>query len=188
MSKQKHLTISDRFYIEQELLQKTSFKTIALTLHKDPTTISKEIQNKRKPVAGKHYSGKCLSCKYWRDCTVHGGDYETILCERSDFCSKSCRRCWKYNPANFCKGYVALKCDCINKFPYVCNSCPSESECRLNHYIYDARHAQKQYELLLSQSRAGINLTPEELQELNSCMQKNSLQLFGPACISGKKH
>ena len=30
MSKQKHLTISDRFYIEQELLQKTSFKTIAL--------------------------------------------------------------------------------------------------------------------------------------------------------------
>ena len=178
MSKQKHLTISDRFYIEQELLQKTSFKTIALTLHKDPTTISKEIQNKRKPVAGKHYSGKCLSCKYWRDCTVHGGDYETILCERSDFCSKSCRRCWKYNPANFCKGYVALKCDCINKFPYVCNSCPSESECRLNHYIYDARHAQKQYELLLSQSRAGINLTPEELQELND--------LISPLILKGQ--
>ncbi|MBE5941783.1 MAG: hypothetical protein E7264_04480 [Lachnospiraceae bacterium] len=35
---QKHLTISDRLYIEQELLQGTSFKAIAKVLHKDPTT------------------------------------------------------------------------------------------------------------------------------------------------------
>lgn len=44
---QKHLTVSDRLYIEQELLQGTSFKTIAQVLHKDPTTISKEIKRAR---------------------------------------------------------------------------------------------------------------------------------------------
>lgn len=44
---QKYLTVSDRLYIEQELLQGTSFKTIAQVLHKDPTTISKEIKRAR---------------------------------------------------------------------------------------------------------------------------------------------
>ena len=33
----KHLTLSDRIYIEQELLQATSFKQIGLMLEKDPT-------------------------------------------------------------------------------------------------------------------------------------------------------
>ena len=44
---QKHLTLSDRIYIEQELIQGSTFKSIALTLHKDPTTISKEVKNNR---------------------------------------------------------------------------------------------------------------------------------------------
>ena len=38
---QKHLTLSDRIYIEQGLLQLMSFKDIAAFLYKDPTTISK---------------------------------------------------------------------------------------------------------------------------------------------------
>ena len=40
---QKHLTLSDRTYIEQELLQKSSFTSIASNLKKDSTTIAKEI-------------------------------------------------------------------------------------------------------------------------------------------------
>ena len=40
---QKHLTLSDRVYIEQELLQGSTFRSIAGILHKDPSTISKEI-------------------------------------------------------------------------------------------------------------------------------------------------
>ena len=39
----RHLTLSDRIYIEQELLQKSTFRSIAAVLHKDPSTISKEI-------------------------------------------------------------------------------------------------------------------------------------------------
>ena len=41
---QKHLTLSDRIYIEQGLLQKMSFREIADFLYKDPSTISKEVQ------------------------------------------------------------------------------------------------------------------------------------------------
>ena len=44
---QKHLTLEDRIYIENELNKGTSFKDIARFLCKDPTTISKEIRAHR---------------------------------------------------------------------------------------------------------------------------------------------
>ena len=37
----------------------------------------------------------------------------------------------------------------------------------LEHYIYNAKKAHRLYEQTLSKSREGINMTPEELQELN---------------------
>ena len=44
---QKHLTLNDRIYIENELAKGTSFKDIAAFLCKDPTTISKEVRAHR---------------------------------------------------------------------------------------------------------------------------------------------
>ena len=42
-----HLTLSDRIFIEQELNQRSTFYSIAKVLHKDPTTISKEVKRSR---------------------------------------------------------------------------------------------------------------------------------------------
>lgn len=44
---QKHLTLNDRIYIENELAKGTPFKDIAAFLCKDPTTISKEVRTHR---------------------------------------------------------------------------------------------------------------------------------------------
>lgn len=44
---QKHLTLNDRIYIENELSKGTTFKDIAAFLCKDPTTISKEVKSRR---------------------------------------------------------------------------------------------------------------------------------------------
>ena len=44
MNTQKHLTLESRNIIEIELGKGTSFRKIARILHKDPTTISKEIR------------------------------------------------------------------------------------------------------------------------------------------------
>ncbi len=44
---QKHLTLDDRIYIQNELSKGTSFKDIARFLCKDPTTISKEVKAHR---------------------------------------------------------------------------------------------------------------------------------------------
>ena len=69
---QKHLTLSDRTFIEQELCMGSSFKSISKVLCKDPTTISKEVQKNRKSIKGKHVAGNCKDCKHWDDCTVRG--------------------------------------------------------------------------------------------------------------------
>lgn len=44
---QKHLTLNDRIYIENELSKGATFKDLAAFLCKDPTTISKEVRSRR---------------------------------------------------------------------------------------------------------------------------------------------
>ena len=48
----------------------------------------------------------------------------------------------------------------------------------MKHYIYNAKKAHRLYEQTLSKSREGINMTPEELQELND--------LISPLILKGQ--
>ena len=66
---QKHLTLSDRTYIEQELFQKSSFTSIASNLKKDPTTIAKEIKRYSKDIPVKD-NRSCIKCKHFQDCNL----------------------------------------------------------------------------------------------------------------------
>ena len=61
---QKHLTLSDRTFIEQELQQGSTFSYIAQTLGKDPTTISKETKLHRIFTEYDKYRSKCRGCMY----------------------------------------------------------------------------------------------------------------------------
>ena len=90
---QKHMTLSDRIYIEQALSNHDSFKDIAAVLKKDPSTISKEIRPHRRPNDGSHYHLKnnCAllsSCNRSRICD---GKLCNYLCKRSKTCD--CTRC-----------------------------------------------------------------------------------------------
>ena len=58
----KHLTLEDRFYIQNELNKGTSFKDIARFLCKDPTTISKEVRNHRMPPSSVHLDISVRRC------------------------------------------------------------------------------------------------------------------------------
>ena len=55
---QKHMTLSDRIFIEQSLAAHCSFKDIASVLKKDPSTISKEVRKHRALKEGSHYGLK----------------------------------------------------------------------------------------------------------------------------------
>lgn len=162
---QKHLTLSDRTYIEQELLQKSTFSFISNTLKKDPTTIAKEIKRNYKLVPVKS-NRSCITCKLYADCELLSRE---TSCSHYNIkhCSFYCKKCYCYNPTRECSLFIPFTCDRISKPPYVCNFCPDQRSCPLTKKIYDAAYAQKQYEKALVKSRQGINMTPEELQELN---------------------
>ena len=166
----KHLTISDRLYIEQELLQGNSFRSIASVLGKDPTTISKEIRLHCDNTDSYKYK-KCHRCKFFKKCS------DTILlcssCEKSGvFCS--------YNEelAKDCEKFDPFRCPKLAKPPYVCNGCEKRNYCREKKRIYRAKKAQLEYEKTLTTTRSGINMTPEELQELN--------ELVSPLILKGQ--
>ena len=65
---QKHMTLSDRIFIEQALAQQMTFKEIARFLQKDPTTISKEVKKHRIEQHRKYFGTK-NDCKFVKACT-----------------------------------------------------------------------------------------------------------------------
>ena len=65
----KHLTFSDRVYIEQELMQGSSFRNIAAGLGKDPSTISKEIRlHCAVAPNGTYRFPHCTACSKYKKC------------------------------------------------------------------------------------------------------------------------
>ena len=82
---QKHLTLSDRVYIEQELLQGSTFRSIAHVLHKDSSTISKEIRlHAMMPKSTSFKVPRCKQCRHYDSCKT------SSICKMS-----GCRQlCW----------------------------------------------------------------------------------------------
>ena len=175
---QKHLTLTDRTYIEQELSIGSSFKSIAAVLHKDPTTISKEVRRNAKEVRGRRSASSCWKCKHFHSCNIRGNEPPAKDCRRSSYCTNICKRCYRECAPYTCSLYIPFKCERMKKAPYICNSCDEEKLCPLNHRLYHATLAQRQYEKTLVKSRVGINLTPEELQALN--------ELISPLVMKGQ--
>lgn len=156
---QKHLTLEDRNYIEQSLNQNMTFKEIAKFLSKDPTTISKEIKKHRlrkEPNTFNNYSANVCTKRF--------------NCSKKNVCGQNCRffcnKCIKCN--KYCKDFEESICPSLKTAPYVCNSCTSKSPCRLVKYYYRALPAHNQYANTLSTSRQGINLSDDELCELDN--------------------
>ena len=63
--------------------------------------------------------------------------------------------------------YYNPNCDRLKKSPYVCNGCNSRKGCRKERFTYYARNADDNYRKIKSDSRKGINLSPEEVYEIN---------------------
>lgn len=173
---QKHLTLSNRIYIQQELLQKTSFSSIGSTLHKDPTTIAKEVKRYSKTVPAKH-SYRCYICKHYKDCDLRSTELQCPGSQKNPYyCTSLCKRCHRRNVPQICPYFFPYSCNKINRPPYVCNYCEDYTHCPIDKRVYDAAYAQKQYEKKLYDSRKGINMTPEELQELNDLISPKKSQ------------
>ena len=154
---QKHLTPLNRADIEKFLKEGLKFYEIANLIQKDPTTISKEIKRYRIEHQPSHFNYSSNYCKHKSTCIL------TNICNSN--CHAKCKDCGKCN--NICSNFELDICDKLTKPPYVCNSCKFYSKCRKTKYIYIASKAQEKYEKLLVSSRIGINLTPEQLKQMD---------------------
>lgn len=158
---QKHLTLNDRIYIENELAKGTSFKDIAAFLCKDPTTISKEVRAHR--ISDWYHKGTFYNSKNF--CIHRYHCKKTNACRKILLCDIKCASCPTCNQT--CKDFEKERCKRLDKAPYVCNGCPKKiNHCIITHkYYYNGRAADRKYRELLKNSRSGINMTKRQLHQ-----------------------
>lgn len=162
MPNKKHLTLDDRSCIQSCLTNGQSFRKIANSLDKDPSTISKEVRLHRTALtigAVGRIPNRCIHRKH---CDVR------LLCDKPDcklsFCA-ACKLCNK-----LCPDFEEEHCHLLLKPPYVCNSCKLMNRCVLTKYVYRALPSHKSYKAVLSESRTGLSYTEEELQYMDELL------------------
>lgn len=167
----KHLTLNDRIKISQMLSEQASFKSIAATIGKNCTSVSREIKNHMVFRKTGGYGRSYNACIHRRDCNVRGLCTNCSLGKR-----KPCSLCGKCN--SFCPDFAEEKCLKLDNPPYVCNGCPDKIKCTLEKRIYNAASADREYKEVLSESRTGISYSEEEIAHLD--------QLISPLIRKGQ--
>lgn len=159
MRKNKHLSIEERSTIKVMLDSAASFKTIAKKLGRDCTTISKEVRN--------HLIFQKTGCygRPFNDCANRRSCSFSALCYDTNCHFKHCSNCSKCHL--HCPDYFKEHCPSLAKPPYVCNSCSRRNSCTLEKHVYSAVAAQREYELVRSESRSGISLSEDEALQLD---------------------
>lgn len=155
---QKHLTLQDRYDIEEGLNHGYTVTRIAEMITKDKTTVSKEIRKRR--------VGDPLRAGHRNDCMNR---YRCPIQQLCEGCKKnsSCSSCKKEDCRRLCEQYRSESCKYTIRAPFVCNGCSMIYECRRPHYYYRANVAHTAYVEQLKASREGIALSRQQLYELD---------------------
>ena len=136
--KNTHLTLEERKSIQDGIENELTKVQIAKNIGKDPTTVGKEIKNRRKLKPRNPFNNP-ITCTKFKQCGIcHGkcAEYEEIKCLRRD------------------------------RKVGACNLCPDISKCKLDKFFYYAKQAHESYLYTLSDAREGINLTTKEMFEI----------------------
>lgn len=155
----KHLSSSDRTFIESALNCGDTFKSIALALGKDPTTISKEVKRNlitKHPTRFGSLKNLCINV---RSCS------KEHTCTHKQMCNKSCSSC--NDCFTSCSKFHYIECEKLSKPPYVCNPCNSKSKCRELKRMYSAYEANSAYIKLRSESRVGLNISKSKFEAID---------------------
>lgn len=154
-SRNGQMDLTDRLAIETGLCRGESFKRIAETIGRHPSTIAHEVLENRTFIRGTYYAGK--DCKFVRQCK------ETKLCCGSEGgCNYKCKYCRGTDCTKVCERYISVACHKADKPPYVCNTCKNRKLCIKDKYLYSAPFADAAVSRRRSESRQGIRLTDEQ--------------------------
>lgn len=155
----KHLSLQERYDIEDGLNKGYTVSVIARKLDRDRSTIAKEIKKHR--IGDEAFGQRSNDCMYRQYCQ------KKALCNACGERLKKCSTCKLCDCRSLCRDYRSEQCRNTVRAPYVCNGCHCTYECRKPHFYYRANVAYDTYKALLKDTREGIGLTREELRELD---------------------
>jgi len=146
------MDLTDRLAIETGLCRGESFKKIAQTIMRHPSTVAHEVLENRTHIKATYYYGK--DCKYAYGCG------QTGLCGAAGYaCHTRCKTCRGIDCTTVCEKYISVACHKPDRPPYVCNTCRDRRYCHKDKYIYTAQYADAAVSRRRSESRQGIRLT-----------------------------
>lgn len=128
------LDLSKRMVISNCLREEMSLIQIAKLLNYHSSTISREIKKYRTlEFREEKKLSICSRCLNNAICRLHHrcGD---ILCNQM---------CCGCKILKVCDKQKLFTCNIVRKFPFVCDGCTRKRNCKLNHYRYDAKEADK---------------------------------------------
>lgn len=161
-NKGKHFNIEKRALLSRMLVNGNKAKEIGEILGMNSTSISRELRRNR--IITKSFDedeALCKTCIYKRGCTIKK------VCG-SLTCNQRCNGC---KAINKCRKYESFSCNKQNRFPFVCNGCPKEGYCPLEHYMYFPDTADEIAKDRLISTREGANLTLEEYEIQDSILK-----------------
>lgn len=154
----KHMSIEDRQTISEQIRQGQSLSSIAKQIGKSQTTVAREVRKHRVVWDKPPYGRLANRCVKRHECIVRNA------CK--DGCKQRCSTCKQCN--SHCPIYEEEHCAKLNQPPYVCESCPNLNRCPLEKFRYDPFQAHQKYRETLVESRTGYNLTPDQIQLIDS--------------------
>ena len=167
--KYTRLDLTQRIQIQSNLNEGASLSSIARLLGVSTSTVFREIKTHR--TEDNHVTRfHSNSCVHRKDCKRRN------LCPAMEkICRKKnriCSHCSLNNCNTSCPDYEKEVCHKPDRPPYVCNRCSelAHSKCSLTKYIYKASDANIAAADTRSSCRSGINITDEELKELNDLL------------------
>lgn len=166
MAQNKHLTLEERTIIANMLSLDCSLTQIAAVLNRDVSTIRLEIKKHRR-LSRFVSSGRTLNnCRFRNGCDYRG---QCVGCSKGTK-DNPCRKCSRCN--DLCSHYEAEFCSHRDRKPYCCNGCSQLQKCRLLKYFYKADEAHREYRYTLSDSREGLNITPQEVKQMEPMINR----------------
>lgn len=166
-----NLTYENRLIIENGIEKRLSFASIAKQIGKDRSTISREVKRNRTCDMGTAPRGS-IKCRHLNE-----------GCRMNHYCGtcirKDCHGCKKICGVQ-CPFYEPAPCEHLLKPPYVCNKCRKRLVCDRDKYFYWAKKAQQKYTQMLTTSRQGVNLTPEEHERLDHIVRDGIARGLSP--------
>ena len=178
--KNAHLTQANREVIEDGLRDRLSASRIAAKINVSKSTITREVKTNRTcKLPDRRNLRHASLCVHYDDCLR-----VCNVCEKCNMRDQRCRFCRTKDCTSECADFEPIQCEFTAKWPYICTgACHKGSNCALPKYSYRAAAADATSRTRLSSSRAGIDISPEDLGRMVATVKRLLSQGQSPEAI-----